>query len=90
MIRRILPGAAILGFCFASAAPAAAASLDFAGAAYSSDTRGASLPKPVAAPAAAVAQVGGKGGSASEAQLVRRLVGLATECERRAIYLRSR
>jgi hypothetical protein len=44
----------------------------------------------IAASLAAVVQVGGKGGSTSEAQLVRHLVGLADECERRAIYLRSR
>jgi hypothetical protein len=44
----------------------------------------------IAASVATEGQVGGKDGSTSEAQLVRRLDGLANECERRAIYLRSR
>ena len=44
----------------------------------------------IAASVAVLVPGSGRGASASDAKLIRRLVGLAAECERRAIYLRSR
>lgn len=49
MMRNILPGAALLSFCFASSGFLPAANLEFGGSTYSADSINASVPKPAAA-----------------------------------------
>ena len=53
-------------------------------------TRAQAEVRSMAASTAALVPGSGAGASVPDAQLIRRIVGLADECERRAIYLRSR